>query len=127
MGGPQTIDVHAHILAKETISLIAKAAPVVAPKLTHIDQESSLLEIAGTPYRPFPRGGFDLERRLRDMDAAQVDMQVVSNTPQTFLYNLDPAVTATCCRILAGRAKELLGISGDAAAAGRRAQAQRGR
>jgi aminocarboxymuconate-semialdehyde decarboxylase len=99
MSVPQAIDVHAHILSEETISLIAKAAPVVAPKLTAIDQEFAMLEIAGTPYRPYPRGGFDLERRLRDMDAAQVDMQVLSNTPQTFLYHQDPAVTATCCRI----------------------------
>ena len=57
MSVPQSIDVHAHILSEETISLIAKAAPVVAPKLTPIDQEFALLEIAGTPYRPYPRSG----------------------------------------------------------------------
>jgi aminocarboxymuconate-semialdehyde decarboxylase len=51
--------------------------------------------VAGTPYRPFPRGGFDIEQRLKDMKASDVDMQVLSNTPQTFLYNQDEGLTAT--------------------------------
>ncbi len=33
------------------------------------------------------------------MDAAEVDMQVVSNTPQTFLYNQPPEVTAATARL----------------------------
>ena len=55
--------------------------------------------MAGTSYKPFPRGGWDLNRRLKDMDTAEVDMQVVSNTPQTFLYNQDPQVTLAASRI----------------------------
>jgi aminocarboxymuconate-semialdehyde decarboxylase len=35
-----------------------------------------------------------MQRRLSDMDAAGIDMQLVSNTPQTFLYNQDPSFTA---------------------------------
>jgi len=26
-----------------------------------------VLDVAGTPYRPFPRGGWEVERRLQDM------------------------------------------------------------
>ena len=99
MTQPQTIDVHAHILSEDTIALMRREAPAIAPRLTPIDADSAVLEIAGTPYRPFPRGGFDLERRLRDMDAAQVDVQVLSITPQTFLYAQDRSLTATCARI----------------------------
>ncbi len=44
------------------------------------------------PYRPFPRGGHDIERRLADMDAAEVDMHVLSATPQTWLYGQEAAV-----------------------------------
>ena len=43
-------------------------------------------------YRPFPRGGFDLTQRLSDMDAAGVDVQVLSATPQTYLYNQEAAL-----------------------------------
>jgi len=91
----KAIDTHAHILSEETMRLIGKEAPKVAPKLTAIDNEFSVLEVAGTPYRPFPRGGWDMERRLKDMDFSEVDVQVLSNTPQTFLYNQDAALNVT--------------------------------
>ena len=95
MNTVRTIDVHAHILADDTIAMWQKEEPKTAPKLTEIDAESSVIEVGGVPYRPFPLGGRDLERRLADMDAAEVDVQVLSNTPQTFLYDQDPGLTAT--------------------------------
>jgi aminocarboxymuconate-semialdehyde decarboxylase len=93
MTRPRTIDCHTHILTDETIGLLAKEAPWVAPKLTPIDQDFAVLEIAGTPYRPFPRGGWELERRFKDMAAAEVDVHVLSATPQTYLYDQDPSMT----------------------------------
>src|SRR5213079_755599 len=53
--------------------------------------------VAGVPYRPLPRGGFDIEQRLKDMKASDVDMHVLSNTPQTFFYNQDAGMTAAAC------------------------------
>jgi aminocarboxymuconate-semialdehyde decarboxylase len=95
MTAVRTIDVHAHILAEDTISLLQKETPKVAPKLTAIDADNAVLEVAGVPYRPFPRGGWDLERRLQDMDAAEVDVQVLSNSPQTLLYDQEASLTVT--------------------------------
>jgi aminocarboxymuconate-semialdehyde decarboxylase len=94
-----TIDVHAHILSDETMGLLQKAVPSLGVKHTALDAEFGVLEVAGSAYRPFPRGGWDLDKRLKDMDTAEVDMQVVSNTPQTFLYGQDPQVTAASSRI----------------------------
>jgi aminocarboxymuconate-semialdehyde decarboxylase len=91
---PQTIDAHAHILAEHTIQLLQKEVPQLGLKLTPIDQDFSVFELAGTAYRPFPRGAWDLEQRFRDMQAAGVDVQVLSNTPQTFLYDQDAGLTA---------------------------------
>ena len=91
----KTVDAHAHILSDETMGLLQKALPDLGVKHTAIDEDFGVLEVAGTAYKPFPRGGWDLDRRLKDMDFAEVDMQVVSNTPQTFLYNQDPQVTLT--------------------------------
>ena len=79
----QTIDVHAHVLTEETIRLLQSEAPKVAPKLSEIDDEFGTLDVAGNVYRKFPRGGWDLERRLRDMAASEVDVQVLSVCPQT--------------------------------------------
>ena len=50
-------------------------------------------------YRPFPTGGFDIPRRLNDMDATGVDVHVLSASPQTYLYNLDPSLSATVAAI----------------------------
>jgi aminocarboxymuconate-semialdehyde decarboxylase len=95
----KVIDIHAHVLADDTIALLQKEAPSIGLKLAPIDAGFSVLEVAGHPYRPFPRGGHDLERRFRDMDSAEVDMQVVSNTPQTFLYSQEPQLTAATARL----------------------------
>jgi aminocarboxymuconate-semialdehyde decarboxylase len=113
------IDVHAHILSEETISLMRKEAPKVGPRLQRIDDDFAVLEVAGTPYRPFPRGGWDMSRRLQDMDAAGIDVQVISNTPQTFLYNQEGALAAALsalqndeiAKAAAGNPTRLLGIA----------------
>jgi aminocarboxymuconate-semialdehyde decarboxylase len=95
----QTIDVHAHILTEETIRLLQSEAPKVAPKLTDVDDQFGTLDVAGSVYRHFPRGGWDLERRLQDMAASKVDVQVLSVCPQTFVYAQPPAVAATFARV----------------------------
>jgi aminocarboxymuconate-semialdehyde decarboxylase len=95
----QTIDVHAHILSEETIRLLQREAPKVAPKLSDVDEQFGTLDVAGSSYRHFPRGGWDLERRLQDMAASKVDIQVLSVCPQTFVYAQPPAVATSFARI----------------------------
>ena len=99
MSAPRTLDIHTHVLTEETMDLIRKDAPKVAPRLTAIDANSFVLEIAGTPYRPFPRGGFDIEHRFADMDAAEVDVQVLSATPQSYLYDHEASLAVACATI----------------------------
>ena len=91
----RVVDAHAHILSQETMALMRKEAPSIGPRLERIDDDFAVLDVAGSAYRPFPRGAWDIEKRFADMDAAGIDVQVVSNTPQTFLYNQDAALTAT--------------------------------
>jgi aminocarboxymuconate-semialdehyde decarboxylase len=101
------------------MSLMRKEAPKVGPRLERIDDDFAVLEVAGSPYRPFPRGGWDMARRLSDMDAAGVDVQVVSNTPQTFLYDQEGALAATLsalqndqiAKAIAGNPARLVGIA----------------
>ena len=93
----RTIDTHTHILTQETAALLTKAGAKVT--ITPDNAESAAFDVAGTVYRPFPTGGFDIARRLRDMDAAGVDVHVLSATPQTYLYNLDPELSATVAAI----------------------------
>ena len=95
MPNPLSIDAHAHICTEETMNLLNKECPKVASSLKEIGKDVFEWSVAGVPYRPLPRGGFDIEQRLKDMKASDVDMQVLSNTPQTFLYNQDPGLTTT--------------------------------
>ena len=119
MARPRTIDVHSHVLTPDMIRLLQKEAPKVGPRLIPIDDDTALLEVSGTAHQPFPRGGFDLERRLRDLAAADIDMQVLSVTPQTYLYEQDAALAVACAalqndaiaNIAAGDPDRFLGIA----------------
>jgi len=93
----RTIDVHTHIVTQETAALLRQAGVKVT--ITPDDAENAALDVGGVVYRPFPTGGFDIARRLRDMDAAGVDMHVLSATPQTYLYNQEAALTAATSAI----------------------------
>src|SRR4029453_3197881 len=93
MPNPASIDPHAHICTEETMQLLNKETPKVASSLKEYEKDVFEWSVAGVPYRPLPRGGFDIEQRLKDMKASDVDMQVLSNTPQTFLYNQDAGMT----------------------------------
>src|SRR6185312_3448888 len=90
---------HTHILTEETMALLRKESPKAAVTIAPLDKEAVTLDVAGVVYRPFPHGGYDVERRLKDMDAAHVDVQVLSATPQTYLYGLEPARAAVTSAI----------------------------
>jgi aminocarboxymuconate-semialdehyde decarboxylase len=92
MSNVRTIDTHTHVLTEETAALLRKEAPKVPVTITPIDAASATLDVGGVAYRPFPTGGFDIAHRLRDMDEAGVDVQVLSATPQTYLYNQEAAL-----------------------------------
>jgi aminocarboxymuconate-semialdehyde decarboxylase len=96
---PLTIDTHAHILDLETIRLLQKEVPSVAPMLTPIDDDFADLTVAGSHYKPFPRGGWDLERRIADMERYGFDRQVVAVCPQTVLYDQDAQLALAASQI----------------------------
>jgi aminocarboxymuconate-semialdehyde decarboxylase len=96
---PLTIDTHAHILDLETIRLLQKEVPSVAPTLSSGDGDFAVLTVAGTRYTPFPRGGWDLQRRLDDMDRYGFDRQVLAVCPQTVLYDQDAQLALTASQI----------------------------
>jgi len=99
MSSPITIDVHAHMLPRETIRLLAEQSPRVAPKLVDRDGEP-MMEIGGrVVQRPMPPEAYDLDLRLRDMDAHGVAMQVVAATVHTFFYDEEAALAAACAAL----------------------------
>ncbi|MBN8919985.1 MAG: amidohydrolase family protein, partial [Rhizobiales bacterium] len=97
----RTIDIHNHILTTEAMKRLAKLSPKVAPILKDVrEEEAATMEIDGRVLQVVvPRGIWDVERRLRDMDAHGVDMQVLTHTTQTFYYEEDPALALECCAV----------------------------
>ena len=99
MSGVRTIDTHTHILTQETAALLSKAAPKTPVTITPADKDFAALDVGGVVYRPFPTGGFDIARRLADMDAYGMDVHVLSATPQTYMYGLGEELSATVAAI----------------------------
>jgi aminocarboxymuconate-semialdehyde decarboxylase len=88
----KTIDIHTHVLSDATVKLMQKEIPSLGLKMAPYDADNAVCEVAGVAYRPFPRGGHDIERRFKDMDAAEVDVHLLSVAPQTWLYGQEAAV-----------------------------------
>jgi len=75
MTAPQTIDSHTHILTEEAMRLLAKQSPKVAPVLKGRGTPQATLEIDGSVVQdPMPSEIWDVDLRLRDMDANDVDV-----------------------------------------------------
>jgi aminocarboxymuconate-semialdehyde decarboxylase len=116
----RTIDVHAHVLTEDMMQRLRKEAPDIGPTLSEVDEHGATLKIADIVQRPYPRGGWDMDVRLRDMDAYGIDVQVLSPLPQTFLYEQDGARTAALCMIqneaisalVSARPDRFLGLAG---------------
>jgi aminocarboxymuconate-semialdehyde decarboxylase len=95
----KAIDMHTHVLADATVKLMQKEIPSLGLKMAPYDADNAVCEVAGVAYRPFPRGGHDIERRFKDMDAAEVDVHLLSAAPQTWLYGQEAAVGVTSSAI----------------------------
>ncbi len=95
----KTIDMHTHVLADATVKLMQKEIPSLGLKMAPYDADNAVCEVAGVAYRPFPRGGHDIERRFKDMDAAEVDVHLLSVAPQTWLYGQEAAVGVAAATI----------------------------
>jgi aminocarboxymuconate-semialdehyde decarboxylase len=99
MPGMMTVDAHAHVLDIETVRILQREAPGLAPKLTPIDDEFAVFEGPDMTYKPFPRGAWDLERRLQDMERYGLDRQVVAVCPQTLIYGAEPVAALAVAQI----------------------------
>ena len=95
----RVIDVHAHILTETMMAAMRREAPQIGPTLSDVDAEGATLRVGEVVQKPFPRGGWDLDRRQADMEANGIDVQVLSVCPQTFLYDLEPALALTLAQV----------------------------
>lgn len=94
------VDIHAHILPERAMARMGEAAPAFAPHLENRTDDTGDVVVGGvTRYRAFPRGGWDLDRRLAYMDAVGLDVQALSVTVFTYGYEVEVPVGAAVARI----------------------------
>ncbi|MDQ6944394.1 MAG: amidohydrolase, partial [Candidatus Eremiobacteraeota bacterium] len=94
---PPRIDFHTHFLAREAERF---GAPVPSwPRLVLDDPGCGRLTRDGVTFRDVDARSWDPARRIADMDAAGIDLQVLSPLPPTFAYEFDAAVTSRFARL----------------------------
>ena len=91
-GRPRRIDFHTHVVPREIESF---GAPVPGwPRLVLEGACRGHMARDGTPFRALDERSWDAARRIADMDAAEIDLQVLSPLPATFAYEFAPELTA---------------------------------
>lgn len=85
------IDIHTHFHSRE---LEGKGGEI-GPRL--VDEKGKTFWQLGSRRQAAPPPIYDLEQRVKKMDEAGVDVQILSNSPKWYLYNLIHEVSAETC------------------------------
>jgi aminocarboxymuconate-semialdehyde decarboxylase len=92
----ETIDVHAHAVLEQTMGAAGAYGPELGREAAPRFRVGNY-ELHGVRYRG--SAFMDPELRLRAMDAAGLDFQVLSPNPLTYFHFIEPATARTFCRI----------------------------
>lgn len=93
------IDLHAHLMERQSLEQLTELGPDFGAQLVERDDGYYLHYVGRELLGPIPPGMFDVARRLQEMDARHVDMQVLAVPPPEFYYHVEPAVGAAAARI----------------------------
>jgi aminocarboxymuconate-semialdehyde decarboxylase len=98
-GAPSTIDVHAHCVPVDAMDALRADGGRYGIEVTEQDGRSAVLIAGRVQTRPMFPALMDLPRRLAAMDAAGVDVQVLSSWIDLTAYALEPAAGARYARM----------------------------
>ncbi|MFW6868287.1 amidohydrolase family protein [Nocardioides sp. CPCC 206347] len=110
------VDLHAHWMGTDVFT--AAEEPGDWPRLVVDSGERGRILIGDRPFRDVRPSLWDVDARLRDLDAAGVELQVISPVPVTFPYVDDAgaatayaeATNASIARAVAGSGGRLAGL-----------------
>ncbi|WP_427309823.1 amidohydrolase family protein [Cupriavidus sp. H39] len=92
------VDMHAHFFPPIAREEAARLDPEHAPWLQIRSDGSGMIMTGDQPFRPVYDALWDATRRLEEMDAAGVDIQVMCATPVMFGYRYAPGKATDWCR-----------------------------
>ena len=91
------IDVHAHVVFD---ALLGKAGRY-GPEVGRDEHDTPYFRVGDYAMKPLSYDGTvftDLSLRLRELDRLQIDLQVLSPNPLTFLHGIEAPIAADFCR-----------------------------
>ena len=94
-----TYDVHAHAIVPGALTEMAAAHPDHGPSLFEDGDRTYLRYPGRARLGPLPRGIFDPEVRIAEMDERRVDVQVIAVAPPNYFYHLPAPVAVDFARI----------------------------
>src|SRR5215211_4145879 len=94
------IDMHAHVVPHDFPSSGDRASAQRWPSMDHFEAGQAKVMIAGENFRTVHSGNWDIERRLRDMEASGVDAEAISPMPELLSYWFTPEDGLAMCRHL---------------------------
>lgn len=97
---PLIVDFHTHVVAPDI-----PADPTGEPRWPQIaprGQDQAEVMIAGRVFRRIDSRSWDVARRLSDMDADGIDVQVLSPMPELLSFWFSPAAGARLCEAMNG-------------------------
>jgi aminocarboxymuconate-semialdehyde decarboxylase len=86
-GEEMKVDFHTHFIPRQFPDMAEKYGGGDWPTLLHHGPCQADIYYAGKHYRHIDNRSWDPERRLEDMDAQSIDVQVLSPIPVTFVYH----------------------------------------
>ncbi len=92
------IDMHAHVIPHDFPPPGSRASAARWPVMDHVEASRANVTINGANFRTVHSGNWDVERRLRDMEASGVDAEAISPMPELLSYWFTPEDGLDFCR-----------------------------
>ncbi|WP_373988216.1 amidohydrolase family protein [Duganella sp. BuS-21] len=106
------IDIHSHVVPEHFPAYLGSAAPADWPSMAPAYACHRHVVISGKVYRTVSERCWSPTRRIEDMDAMGLSLQVISPMPELLSYWMAPAAAAQLLRYINEQMAEMVGLSG---------------
>jgi len=106
------IDIHSHVVPEHFPAYLGSAAPADWPSMAPAHECHRHVVISGKVYRTVSERCWSPTRRIEDMEAMGLSLQLISPMPELLSYWMAPAAAAQLLRYINEQMAEMVGLSG---------------